>query len=219
MPIISGGFGLFRRDMLIAVGGYDSDTLGEDFDVTLKLHRFACDRGLPYRIVQLPSALCWTVVPESRRVLRRQRVRWHHGLLQVLWKHRGMFFRPRYGRFSFAALPWATFYELLNPPIVVLATLATLLGLAVGLMTWHALLIGAFITWSFVVAATLAALLMTESPAGSSIGWRNLGVIVAFACADFGYQALTMLFRLEAMFRPSRGWGEMEKSVRAPPRE
>jgi cellulose synthase/poly-beta-1,6-N-acetylglucosamine synthase-like glycosyltransferase len=215
MPIISGGFGVFRRDVLIAAGGYDSDTLGEDFDLTLRLHRFCRDRGLPYRIAHVPDVVCWTLVPDSGRVLRRQRRRWHRGLQQVLSKHRGMAFRQRYGFVGFGAVPWAAAYELITPLIVVLGTLITVLGLAAGYIGWQLLVLGAFATWACVVAPTLAALLMTQSPAGSSTGWGNLAAIVAAAFTDFAYQCLTLVYRLESMLMPRRsiGWGEMERSL------
>ena len=114
MPIVSGGFGLLRRDVVIEAGGYDVDSIGEDFDLTLRLHRLLKDRDFPYRIAQVPDALCWTLAPDSRRLLRRQRRRWHKGLRQVLSKERGMLFRPRYGMVGLWAVPWAYLYELIS---------------------------------------------------------------------------------------------------------
>ena len=216
IPIISGGFGLFRRDILVAAGGYDSDTLGEDFDVTLKLHRFMHDQQLPYTIAHVGTVLCWTIVPESTRVLGRQRRRWHRGLRQVLMKHRSVLFRPRYGFLGMAAIPWAWAYELIAPLILVLAALTTAVGFALGFLSWQAILLGMFVTWALATAPTLAALLMTEWPGGSSTGWRNLSIIVGTAFIDVAYQCLTLVYRLESLVaRRKLAWGEMERSLPA----
>jgi cellulose synthase/poly-beta-1,6-N-acetylglucosamine synthase-like glycosyltransferase len=213
MPIISGGFGIFRRDALLAVGGYASDTIGEDFDVTLRMHRRYSDLGVPHRIPQIPNAVCWTTVPDERRVLRRQRMRWHRGLGQVLSKHRGMLFRRRYRSLGWFAIPWAWAYELINPFVVVVATATTVVWLAAGWMAWQALLLGIFITWAGVVAPTLASLLMTDYPAESARGWRNLGAIVGASFVEIPYQFLTLAYRLESVFRRRVEWGEMERSA------
>jgi cellulose synthase/poly-beta-1,6-N-acetylglucosamine synthase-like glycosyltransferase len=214
IPIISGGFGVFRRDVIVAVGGYDSDTLGEDFDMTLKLHRFMHDHELPYTIAHIGTVVCWTIAPESRRVLGRQRRRWHRGLAQVLMKHRWVLFRPRYRFLGMAAIPWAWAYELLSPLILLLATTSIAVGYALGYLTAQAILLGLFATWAFVTAPTLAALLMTESPGGSSTGWRNLAAVVGTTFIDLGYQSLTVVYRLETLVsRKPLTWGEMERSL------
>jgi cellulose synthase/poly-beta-1,6-N-acetylglucosamine synthase-like glycosyltransferase len=215
MPLISGGFGVFRRDVLLAAGGYEPDTLGEDFDLTLRLHRLARERGLPYRIVHVAGVLCWTIVPETRRVLRRQRRRWHRGLQQVLSKHRRMTFRRRYGFLGLVGLPWALAYELFNPLVVVLAALTTALAVALGVIGWELLAVAGLAAWACAVAPTLAALLLTDSPAGTSTGWRNLAAVVGAALVDFAYQCLTLVYRLETLVRRRRevAWGEMERSL------
>ena len=216
IPIISGGFGLFRRDILVAAGGYDSDTLGEDFDVTLKLHRFMHDRQLPYTIAHVGTVVCWTIVPESKRVLRRQRRRWHRGLQQVLMKHRWVLFRPRYGFLGMGAIPWAWAYELIATLILVLAALTTAAGFALGFISLQAILLGMFVTWAFATAPTLAALLMTDWPGGSSTGWKNLSMIVGTSFIDVAYQCLTLVYRLESLAtRRELTWGEMERSLPA----
>ncbi len=94
--IISGAFGVFRREVLVDVGGYNTQTVGEDAELVLRMHRRARDSNRPYRITFFPDPICWTEVPTSLRVLARQRDRWQRGLGQMLWLHRDMFFRPRY---------------------------------------------------------------------------------------------------------------------------
>ncbi|HEX9129069.1 MAG TPA: glycosyltransferase family 2 protein, partial [Gemmatimonadaceae bacterium] len=95
--IISGAFGLFQRDAVVNAGGYLHDTVGEDMELVLRLKRLSYERGGPGKIAFVPDPVAWTEVPESAKVLGRQRDRWHRGLADVLWRHRRMLFNPRYG--------------------------------------------------------------------------------------------------------------------------
>ena len=89
--IISGAFGLFRKDVVIGCGGYRHDTVGEDMELIARIHRFCLERRVPYRVVFVPDPVCWTEAPETLRVLGRQRNRWHRGLMDSLLIHRRMF--------------------------------------------------------------------------------------------------------------------------------
>ena len=103
--IVSGAFGLFRRDAVVAVGGYDRTAIGEDMDLTLRLQRHYRERREPFWIVFDPFPLCSTQAPEDLRSLRNQRYRWRRGLLQSLWRHRGMIGNPRMGAVGLGVLP------------------------------------------------------------------------------------------------------------------
>ena len=104
--LISGAFGVFRKDALVEVGGFDPRAIGEDMELTLRLHRHFRASGRPYRIVFVPDPVVWTEVPETLKALRSQRKRWHRGLLQCLWWNRGLVFRPSYGLIGMVALPY-----------------------------------------------------------------------------------------------------------------
>ena len=92
--LISGAFGLFRRDAVIAVGGYDRTAIGEDMDLTIRLQRHFRARREPIRMAFDPNPLAWTQAPEDWRSLHSQRCRWRRGLLQVLWRYRRMIGNP-----------------------------------------------------------------------------------------------------------------------------
>src|SRR6202021_584580 len=106
MLIISGGSGLFRTDLVRAVGGYRSRAIGEDFDLVARLHRHLLEKKADYEIRFVPAPMCWTEVPSDLQSLGRQRARWQNGLMDVLWPNRDMLFRPRYGRIGCFALPY-----------------------------------------------------------------------------------------------------------------
>ena len=132
--IISGAFGLFLKSPVIAAGGYDHDTMGEDMELVVKLHVFCRETEQPYRIRYAPDAICWTQVPERLRDLCRQRRRWHIGLFQSMMKHRNILANPKYGAVSFISYFYFLLYELFSPYIEVFGIFTTLLAFAVELI-------------------------------------------------------------------------------------
>lgn len=101
--IISGAFGLFKKDTVIAAGGYDSGTMGEDMELVVKLHEYCTVNNIDYAIRYASDAICWTQAPERLRDLCKQRKRWHLGLFQSMYKHRVMFSNHRFGAVSFVS--------------------------------------------------------------------------------------------------------------------
>ncbi len=101
--LISGAFGVFKRDVVIASGGYRQDTVGEDIELTVKMHKHMRDAEFDYYVKFLPEPVCWTQVPTRLAHLGRQRMRWQRGALETFFKHWSMFLQPRYGRVGFLA--------------------------------------------------------------------------------------------------------------------
>ena len=126
--IISGAFGLFKKDTVIAVGGYDNKTMGEDMELVVKLHEYCTINGIDYAIRYATDAICWTQVPERLRDLCKQRKRWHLGLFQSMYKHRVMFSNHRFGAVSFVSYLYFLIYELLSPFIEVFGVFTMVLA-------------------------------------------------------------------------------------------
>ncbi|WP_034343130.1 glycosyltransferase family 2 protein [Deinococcus misasensis] len=118
--IISGAFGLFSRKAVLDVGGYRTDTVGEDMELVVRLHREMREKRKPYSVRYMMDPICWTQVPNDWGTLKRQRNRWHRGLLETLWRHRRMFLNPRYGRIGFFSMPFYLIFEALAPLIEIL---------------------------------------------------------------------------------------------------
>ena len=135
--IISGAFGLFKRDAVVEVGGFRPDTIGEDMELVTRLHRVYRERGQRFRIVFQPEPTCWTEAPESLRMLARQRNRWQRGTLQVLGYHTRMLFNPRYGVIGLLAMPYYLVFEALGPIIELTGYVVTALALVFGLLDWR----------------------------------------------------------------------------------
>lgn len=132
--IISGAFGLFKKDVVIACGGYDHSTMGEDMELVVKLHVFCRSNQIPYCVKYAPDAVCWSQVPEHLQDLMKQRRRWHIGLFQSMWKHRQLFFSPKYGMISFVSYLYFLLYELFSPYIELFGLATVLLAFAVNLI-------------------------------------------------------------------------------------
>lgn len=132
--IISGAFGLFKKDVVIAAGGYDNKTMGEDMELVVRLHEYCRANKMPYRICYATDAICWTQAPEKLRDLKKQRKRWHIGLFQSMAKHRKMLFNPKYGVIGWISYPYFLIYELLSPFIEIFGVFTMLLAFAVDLI-------------------------------------------------------------------------------------
>ena len=213
--IISGAFGLFRKDHLRAVGGYDATSIVEDLDLVVRLHRYLRSRKVRYEIPFIPDPVAWTEVPESLRVLARQRGRWQRGLVAAMWQYRGMLFNPRYGRVGLIAVPFYTFGEMLAPLVEVFGYVVTLAGLALGVLNVSFALLFVMVAWGYGMLLSLWAVALEEV---SFHRYRRLGDLVRlvlFATLEnFGYHQCGVWWRLRAYFT-RRGrkhvWGEMTR--------
>lgn len=116
--IISGAFGIFKRKSVLEVGGYLTDTVGEDIELIIRLHSYYLKNNKDYKIRFLPEPICWTEVPNDYKSLRNQRNRWHRGLADAIWRHKYMLFNPRYGHIGLLILPFFLLFELTGPIIL-----------------------------------------------------------------------------------------------------
>ncbi len=218
--IISGAFGLFRKDYLLEIGGYRTDSVVEDFDVVVRLHRHLRDRHVPYVITFVPDPVAWTEVPETLAVLGRQRERWHRGLILTMWQYRGMLFRPRYGPVGFLGIPFFAFGEMLAPVVEVLGYAITAAGLYLGVLN------SGFAVMFFLVALSYGMILSFWGIVLEEVGfrryrrWSDLGRLLLFAALEnFGYRQLTVWYRLRAFWsalRDRHSWGRMTRTGFAP---
>lgn len=132
--IISGAFGLFQKETVCNVGGYDASTMGEDMELVVKLHAFCRINKIPYGIRYAPDAICWSQCPSSIGDLRKQRRRWYLGLFQCLLKHRKMFFSAEFGMVGNISFLYYLLYELLSPMIEIFGIFTIVLAYFVNLI-------------------------------------------------------------------------------------
>jgi cellulose synthase/poly-beta-1,6-N-acetylglucosamine synthase-like glycosyltransferase len=213
--IISGAFGLFRRDVVVEAGGYDTTTVGEDAELILRLHRLRREQRKPCRITFFPDPICWTEAPSSLRVLTRQRDRWQRGLIEMLLRHRRMLLRPRYGVVGMLALPYFVIFELLGPAIEVVGYVSIAVSLALGVISPTFVLVFLALSVCYGMALSFCVVLMEERAFRRYPDWRCLRRLVLAALVEnFGYRQLMALVRARAwwtILRRGDGWGEMTR--------
>lgn len=154
--IVSGAFGLFQKSLVVACGGYDPSTMGEDMELVVKLHVYCRENELPYRIRYATDAVCWTQAPEKLSDLCKQRRRWHIGLYQCMTSHRNILANPKYGMVSFVSYFYFLIYELLSPYIEVFGTLTMALAAALDFLNvpFMLLYLGLYIAYSSILSLT-----------------------------------------------------------------
>ena len=213
--IISGAFGLFRREAVISAGGYTHDSIGEDIELVVRLRRKGYESGGPTRVDFIPDPVAWTEVPESLRVLGRQRDRWHRGLADTLWRHRRLLFNPRYGALGLVGYPYFLFIEFLAPIFEALGLAALVLALALGAVDVPFAILFFLVSYGFGLLLTFLAVLIEEVTYRRYSRISERLVLIGLAVFEaFGYRQLTVFWRLQGVLgflRKRRDWGVMER--------
>ncbi len=213
--IISGAFGLFRKEYLRAIGGYRTGNVTEDMDLVVRLHRYLRENRIDAQLPFIPDPVAWTEVPSTVRVLARQRERWHRGLIATLWEHRVMLFNPRYGRIGMLAMPFYVFGEMLAPAVELFGWIALALGILVGVVDRDFALLFLGVAVGYGMLLSLWAIVLEELSFRKyrrrSDFWRLLGFAII---EGLGYRQLTVLFRLRGywnFFKGVESWGRMPR--------
>lgn len=213
--IISGAFGLFKKEMVIACGGYDSKTMGEDMELVVKLHEFCVSNDLPYLIRYAPGAICWTQAPERLKDLCTQRRRWHLGLFQSMTRHRALFANLHYGPVSLISYLYFLLYELLSPYIEIFGTLTVLLAFAADLINLPFMLLFYAIYAVFGAVLTLTAFFSRIQTIDLKISFAD-GIKAVLLCLfEITFLRFVMAFVRATAFRGYRKkkmqWGRIER--------
>ena len=219
--IISGAFGLFRRDIVIDVGGYNADSIGEDMELIVRIHRRLREKKRAYSIRFVWESVCYTEVPERGDVLSRQRDRWQRGLIDSLWRHKVMFLNPRYGVIGMISFPFFVFFELIGPLVELSGLVMISVSYLVGYLDAGFMLLFIGVSMLFGSLISVGTLILEELTFGLYPGWRSLLKIVSYALLEnIGYRQLTLSWRLRGVWGALRGdrrWGEMiRKGFNAP---
>jgi cellulose synthase/poly-beta-1,6-N-acetylglucosamine synthase-like glycosyltransferase len=213
--IISGAFGLFRRETVISAGGYLHGTVGEDMELVARLRRQGVDQGTPHRVEFIPDPVAWTEVPESLRVLGRQRDRWQRGLADVAWRYRGVAMRPRYGTLGLIALPYFIVVELLAPVVEAIGLVGLAVGLPLGMVDGSFALLFLLVAYGFGVLLSMITLLLDEFANQREVPMRDRLLMMVWAVLEsLGYRQLTTLWRLRGLakfFQGNKEWGVMAR--------
>ncbi len=213
LPLVSGAFGVWKRSAVIAVGGFSSGHMGEDMDLTMRLHRHHIDNDIPYRIVYEPSAVIWTEVPETMRVLKRQRVRWHRGLMTAVGDFMPMTFNPRYGKVGMVTWAAMFLFEYLAPIIEFIGWITIPAAYLLGALNLTSLILLLALAFGVGLLNSLVALLLDESYGYFNSRADTARLIVMALIENLGMRQITVVWRIRAVLggKGTKVWGNMER--------
>jgi cellulose synthase/poly-beta-1,6-N-acetylglucosamine synthase-like glycosyltransferase len=213
--IVSGAFGMFRRDVVVGAGGYSTRSVGEDMELIVRLHRYMRERKQEYEIQFVPDPVAWTEVPESLKVLTRQRDRWQRGLMQSLAAHKVMLMNPKYGRIGMVAYPYFWFMEGFGPAVEVLGYAAFTVAFIFGWVAPQFVLAFLFLSIFAGIALSLAAVALEELSFRRYTNRRDFGRLLLLSVIEnFGYRQYLAFARFKGLIMAMFGrhdWGRMER--------
>jgi len=214
--IISGAFGVFKKKHLIKAGGYNTNTVGEDMELVLRLNRKMNKNKRKYKIVFLPEPVCWTQVPEKLSSLKSQRKRWHQGLGESLLYNFEMFFNPHYGTSGLIAFPFYFFIELLGPIIEIFGYSAIILTILLEFDGNNVVLLFLISSILLGVLLSLTSLLFEEMTFRKYKKTKDVIILSFYAILEnFGYKQLNSIWRFIGLYKlitRNKEWGYQERS-------
>ncbi|MBD3275334.1 MAG: glycosyltransferase, partial [Candidatus Marinimicrobia bacterium] len=220
MLLISGAFGVFRRESVMAAGGYSSrknliPTVGEDMELVVRLHRLCYENNRPCQVKFIPDPVAWTEVPENIRGLAAQRDRWHRGMFESLSIHRKMFLNKKYGRIGLLAFPYYFIFELLGPLIELAGYIYFVFALVFGFLSVPFAILFFILAVVFGIAISIASVALEEMTFRRYDRFRDLLLLCVYTFLEqIGFRQLTMFFRLRGLLSALTGrksWGHPER--------
>ena len=213
--IVSGAFGAFLKDAVVQVGGYATNTIGEDMDIVVKLHKHMREKKYKYRVAFLPDPICWTQVPESFKDLYTQRRRWQIGLIDTMKRHKKMMLNPRYGASGMLAMPYFYLFELMAPVVEALGWVFVPLSYFLGILSFQFLIAFFLVATVFGVILSIGALVIEEFTFNKYVKLREFLRLCFYGVVEnFSYRQLTVVFRLIAILRYKKFVNSWEKITR-----
>ena len=216
MQNVSGGFGMFDREVVIKAGGYDGDSFAEDMAMVARMIRYMCDSGEDYRVVQIPETCCWTEGPPNFKVLNRQRTRWGRGLFQFFTVHRDMLWNRNYRQYGMLTLPYILVFELTAPIIEFMGYFVVISLLVQWAINWSTIWI-AFLGLYIFAQLLTSVIISYDVWVGTSFKKRTdyFWFVLASLLEPFFYHPINVFFSLRGYVKQILGtqmvWGNMTR--------
>ena len=216
VPNVSGGLGLFDKEIAIKAGGYDGKSFAEDMDMVTRMCTYMIDNKLKYTIRYIPTTQCWTEGPPNMKVFSRQRTRWGRGLAEIVTMHRKVIFNPHYKKLGLVVLPYTLFFEFLAPIIEFTGILYYIYLIITGNINWHYALILLTFVYLYSIMITTLAILWDQKTYQYYKTWREvIGLALMAFIEPFVYHPLIMFFALRGyyffMIGKKSNWGNMQR--------
>lgn len=216
VPNVSGGLGLFDKEIAIKAGGYDPQSFGEDMDLITRMSAYMRDNKQKYAIRYIPSTQCWTEGPPNLRIFSRQRTRWGRGLIQIMSLHRKILFNPGYGRLGLVVFPYNFLFEFLAPIIEFIGILYYIYIVVTGQINITNALILLVFVYLYSVMITTMAVFWDQMVHRYYKTWREVFSLSLMAFLEpIIYHPLIVFFALRGYFFFITGrkhtWGNMQR--------
>lgn len=216
--IISGAFGVFKKNIVIDAGGYKTGCIGEDMELVVRLHRTLVEKGVPYKIHFVPDPVCWTEAPENISILKRQRVRWQIGLAESLMSNLSLLFHRRGKAVSWLAFPFFLIFECFGPLLEVLGFIIILCSFYLGLIPNEFFFIFLLLAVSLGMMVSVASLSIEEVSSRTSNSATELFLLFLVAIVEnLGYRQLNSVWRVMGMYnwlvKSDNSWGVMTRKA------
>ncbi|HOI74030.1 MAG TPA: glycosyltransferase [Syntrophales bacterium] len=209
--ILSGAFSMFQKAAVITVGGFKQGNVTEDMELVVRLHKHYSLKGDPYVIRFVSDPICWTEVPETLKMLGRQRRRWHLGMIQSIWEHKTTIFNPRYGRLGMFAMPYNVFIEMVSPIIEFLGYIIVIISYILGMIDYDFFMLFLFLAIGYGIFLSTTGIFLEELTYRRYPKWTDLFVMLAYgALENFGYRQINSFWRFSAFFQFIFGRGQWE---------
>ena len=213
--IISGAMGLFDKETVIKVGGYDHSTVGEDMELVIRMRRYMYEQDRRFKVVYIPDPLCWTEAPQDLQILGRQRNRWTRGTIESLWMHKDLFFNPRYGVLGMLSYPYWLFFEWMAPIIEFLGITVFILLAFMGNINWEFSFILIAMVYFFSITLSTVAILFEEmSYQQYTKGTDLVKLLLSAFLEPIMYHPLTVYWSIKGnldKFTGKNNWGAMTR--------
>ncbi len=213
--IVSGAFGLFRKQTVIDVGGYKRNTIGEDMEIIVRIHRYMRKNKIKYRVKFNELSICWTQGPMSINDIRSQRRRWQIGLMDTLIAHRAMTLNPRYGMVGLFSMPYNWIFELLGAVIETIGYFLVPFSLIMGELNMF------FFVMYFLLAVMLGVILSEGSLVleqythrAAMTAKQSISISIYAILENFGYRQMISIFRVEGIIKYRKlrkTWGKIKR--------
>jgi len=214
--LISGAFGVFDTQTAREIGGFRRDSVTEDFDLVVRLHRHMIEEGREYAVTFVPEPVAWTEVPGTLSVLSRQRRRWYRGLVDTLVRHRSVIGSPRHGRVGTYAFPFFLLAEAVGPLLEGLGLVLLPVMVLLGILDPYVFLI------FFLTTGLFGVLLSWFSVYSEVWTYRRYGGVYQTVLLlwygvleNVGYRQWKAYIAWRGLFeylRGDRSWGRMDRS-------
>lgn len=216
VPNVSGGLGLFDKEIAIKAGGYDSKSFAEDMDMVTRMCTYMIDNKLKYAIRYIPTTQCWTEGPPNMKVFSRQRTRWGRGLAEIITIHRKVIFNPHYRKLGLIVLPYNLLFEFLAPIIEFTGIIYYIYLIITGNINWQYALILLLFVYLYSVMITTLAVLWDQKTYQYYKTWREvIGLALMAFIEPFVYHPLIVFFALRGyyffMIGKKHSWGNMQR--------